>query len=177
MKSILLILTLFLLIAIPSKGQNISNLDTKYGINKFKLESPFSSYSKDLTFILKGKDGANYYKYTKQDISLFASEAKINWNEGIGLGFYNNKLYTISIPFYTLNDEEYYLIKSKLEELFGNGQGTRYTTGKYVERVKWETTNTYLGLDYYAVDSNHLFMTEVFMLSKKTKDQISSDGF
>lgn len=51
-------------------SQNLSNLDKKYGFNKFKLESSIDIYKSDLKYFYTDKDvfkdGVKYYIYNKK---------------------------------------------------------------------------------------------------------------
>ena len=92
MKNIVLVFLFF--IPLIGISQNLNNLDEKYGFNKFKLETSFQTYNKDLEFIYTDKKtGSKHYKYIKKDVSVFG----YNDIEHIGLVFYKNKLYQVYI--------------------------------------------------------------------------------
>jgi hypothetical protein len=98
---------------------DISNLDTKYGLNKFKFEDPYTKYKNQTKLI---KDSGTYvphkkdYYYTGKDIDkiLEHSVSKIE------LTFYKEKLQIISVTFDdNLTDYQNRKIYEKLENLFG----------------------------------------------------------
>jgi hypothetical protein len=114
--SILLILTIS-----KSLSQNINNLDTKFGISKFKLESDISLYKKDLTFDFGNEKKGIFYTYKSKDVrNLFDVKIK-----EITLGFYKNKLFSIIYEFGVLQKDDEIKIMDKLDDLFGQP-----TTGK-----------------------------------------------
>lgn len=183
-KGIILIIILFFF-QLVTYSQNLENLDSKYRFNKFKLESTYQSYSKDLDFVLDDKStGVKFYNYTKKDISIFGfTDIK-----QLVLGFYKNKLYNISITLGPTSDENTYkIILSKLKELFG--YPTLVTSGSdkygnedyrtYMENVnQWVTNKTTLGLN--KVKCNSIInpcSISIFLVSEKIGRQISNDGF
>lgn len=150
-------------------SQSLSNLNIKYGINKFKLESPYSIQSSNLDY--KFGDEVEYYNYTKNDISKI-----LNYNvRQINLGYFNKKLYYIGIVF----DTSYHhkdLVHNKLVNLFGKETGyyTNYTTGPihfnwvYV----WETSKVTLQYEEYTSGEINLWMT-----SRILEKQIENSEF
>lgn len=177
-------LLLLLLISISGFAQNLSNLDEKYGFNKFKLGSSIQSYNKDLEFLFPDKKtGTKYYKYIKKDISIFGYT---NIDQ-IGLGFYKDKLYTIDIVLNPNgNDDMYLSILSKLKGLFG--YPTTITSGSdhgeldtrtYMENVnQWLSYKTLLGLNKVKCSSPLRPCTlNVFLVSQVIEREINNDGF
>jgi hypothetical protein len=176
---------IFLLLHLPSIifSQNLNNLDEKYGFNKFKLGNSFQFYSKDIDYVVTDKSGVKYYKYKRNDISVFGFTSI----EEIGLGFYKDKLYTIDIvlnPKY--NEEMYSVIFSKLKELFG--YPTTITSGKdygewdtrtYMENInQWLSNKTLLGFNKVKCSSPSRPCTiSIFLVSQIIQRQINNDGF
>ena len=139
MKIILLFTTLFFSITF-SFSQNLANLDSKYGINKFKLESSYDLYKKDLE-----------YKSINGDVKFYKVKNFLAYNilgkdaMEIGLAFYKNKLYSISINLLTLKDKEYIEILAKLENLFGPASHGKTFDGtfNYEWTYLWKTKKVY----------------------------------
>ncbi|MEX2234139.1 MAG: hypothetical protein WD824_18375 [Cyclobacteriaceae bacterium] len=169
-----IILFIVWITGISASGQNIQNLDQKYGINIFKLGSTFSTYSGDCTFEAEGKDGVKYYQYSKWfNIKIFNSSA----GKEVKLGFYKDKLYTVSIDLLLLNDDEYNSLLRDLESLFGDGIPGP-SSEMYDYRYFWKTEKTYLGLEKYSCKSSYnACKTNIFIVSSKIAQEIKSDGF
>jgi len=185
MKNLFIFIFLFFGWSINSYSQNLGNLDLKYGFNKFTLESPFTNYQKDLTFLYDDeKTGVKYYHYNKKDISVFG----FNNIEELTVGFYKEKLYTIDIVLSPqINPDLYPLILSKLEELFGYPNvivPNDVDYGKWDTRtfmkdgVQWRTEKTLLGLHRVKCTSpTRPCTTNIFLFSFKLQNQINNDGF
>ncbi len=178
---------IFALMLIPlfCFSQNLQNLDLKYGFNKFKLESSYSSYSKDLKYKLTDKkNGAIYYTYAKKDINIFG----YNEIEEIALGFYKGRLYTISIYMNPIDNENVYkTVYSKLKELFGYPTTSTRTSTEldendskfYLDNInQWKTLNTLLGINTIKCSSPvSPCRINIFMVSLKLQREINNDGF
>lgn len=172
----LLYLILLTLITKFSDGKSLSNLDRKFGINRFKLESSYDLYKSKLTFKFVGDDKVKYYIYSGSDMTMLFG-VKIY---EIALGFYKSKLYTISYSFKPTTDFNENIILNKLKDLFGkpimgndNKIGLDYQWG-----YMWITNKTYLQHSKYAETSeyqpNYL---DIFMYSIKMKHQVDNDNF
>jgi len=173
-KSLLLIFLAYLVVQ-PAFSQDLDNLDSKFGVNKFKLESDISLYKGNLAFDLKGDDKVAYYMYKGNDFkSLFGVALSY-----CALGFYENKLYSISIQFGLLPKRDEDLLHYKLKELFGVPNfGIGKTPINYLWHYKWETTKTYLGFEKLSEDSDYKpGHVSIFMLSSKMNSQINNDNF
>ena len=159
-----------------SSGQNRSNLDSKFGINKFKLESSYELYQSKLKYDFDGNDKVKYYLYTGGDIrELFGTEVN-----RIGLGFYKGKLYTISYSFNPATEFHETIIFNKLKDLFGvPAIGNDNKVGlDYQWAYIWQTNKTFLQHSKYSATSNyHANYLDIFMYSKKLKHQIDNDNF
>lgn len=174
MKKSLTLLTILSLIANMAVAQTLSNLDLKYGMNKFRLESSYSTYQANLKLTLDGK--VKYYEYTGSDISsIFDCKIK-----KIILGFYKNKLYYIK---FDLN-EEYPLyvdlIYDKLEQLFGPTPiNTDIKKGPltYKFAYVWQTKKTYLSFDEKLPNDLQVGSTAIWMYSNILGNQIASNDF
>ncbi len=158
-------------------GQDLQNLDSKFGIKKFKLETDFSLYTSKLQFFTKDKDGTVYYKYIGDDMNQFFDVPV----ETIGLVFYKNKLYLISILFKPSNDMNEKIIYSKLKDLFGNpamGTGKDKLALDYEWGYVWSTKKTFLQHSKYSSTSDYKpNQLEIFMYSQKLHQQIANDNF
>ena len=160
-------------------SQDLSNLDMKFGFNKFKLESSYEMYKSKLTprltssgKILKGYDGVKYYDYTGEDIKLvFGAFVKI-----VNLGFFNNKLYTISVEFIATSDEDENRIKEGLKDLFGYQPIS--SDSKYDWALSWETDKTYLQVcKHSCLYKYDPCRVEMFLFSKKLRAEVNNNQF
>lgn len=155
-------------------SQSLSNLDSKYGINKFKLESSFSTHQANLKLDLDGK--VKYYKYIGTDIpSIF--DCNIN---KIILGYYKNKLYFIL--FELKDDKQLFvdLVYDKLEQLFGpTSVNTNIKKGPltYQFVYVWQTDKTYLSFDKQLPNDLQIGRTAIWMKSNVLDNQKASDDF
>ena len=177
-------LVVLLLLPFFCYSQNLDNLDLKYGFNKFKLGTSFSSYKNDLKFFFTApSSGTKYYRYLKKDIKIFGYD---NVNE-IKLGFYKDKLYVIDIVMNSQNNNEMYSsIYGKLKDLFGNPNITnpRKDYGEndfrtYMENGnQWLSDKTLLGLNFENCNSPiHPCTVNVFLISQIIQRQINNDLF
>lgn len=173
MKKTIIIITILCITNFVT-SQSLQNLDIKYGINKFKLESSFSTYQANLIIELDGK--VKYYKYISTDISsIFGSN--IN---NIILGFYKNKLYYIQIEL--KEDKQLFvdLVYDKLEQLFGSTPvNTNIKKGPltYQFAYVWQTDKTYLAFDRQLPNDLQNGRTAIWMKSNVLDNQIASDDF
>ena len=155
-------------------AQNLSNLDAKYGIKKFKLETSYENYKSNLELELDGK--VKYYKYVGKDIqSVFGLRIR-----KIILGFYKNKLYYIgielddSIPIYPD------FIYDELKKLFGDTEKlTNFKKGpfSYEWAYIWQTKKTYLCFDKLQATESENEKVSIWMISNVIDYQITSDDF
>jgi hypothetical protein len=147
------------------------------GFNKFKLESPFSLYKSHLSFRAASKKNIKFYNYTGTDIpSIFG----ISYSD-IVLGFYKNRLYTISIIFTYTNEEEDELLQTKLTELFGKAR-TSYdisNRSEYQWAWEWESKMVLMQLKKYKIEyfKDVPWSTEIFINSKSIDSEILNDSF
>jgi hypothetical protein len=174
-----------LLLSMPVFSQNLQNLDEKYGFNKFKLESSILNYSNNLEFKFTAKKtGVKYYKYIKKEFSIFGF-TDINQ---IGLGFYKDRLYTISIELNSIDGEEdaFNSILEKLIELFGfpTFVGTGSDQGEWDARThmeninQWNSPKTLLGINKIKCSAPVSPCTiQIFLVSKSLEKQINNEGF
>lgn len=174
--------TLLILFALIHSSSNLycqtnANLDKKMGFNKFKLESSFNTYKSSLTFRMASKSNIQFYDYTGNDIpSIFG----VSYDK-ITLGFYKNRLYTISITFTYTNEEEDMTLQSKLTGLFGEAK-TSYDNSnrsEYKWAWQWEGEKVLMQLKKYKSPSltNPPWSTEIFMNSKTIQSEILNDSF
>jgi len=156
-------------------GQNLSNLDTKYGINQFKLESSFSKYQSQLKFQTED-NGVKFYSCKNvSSIRIFEEEVS-----DVTLGFYKNKLYTISVYLWTLLPERQMKVLSKLENLFGNAAlgNDRSTSYKLEWAYVWQTPKTYLAYVKHPCNSKiKPCFANIYIISRKMETEIASDQF
>ncbi len=100
----------------------ISNLDSKYGVNKFKLEDSYLKYKNQTklieysgVYVPPKKDTKEYY-YTGKDIDKILDYSVTN----IRLIFIKDKLAAVDVTFdNNLSDYQNKKIYEKLENLFG----------------------------------------------------------
>ena len=158
-------------------SQDLYNLDKKFGFNKFKLESPFSIYEKQLKFNFIGYDKVKYYEYTGKDIGLvFGCIVK-----KVNLGFYNQKLYTISIDFIANNENDDNRIQSELKGLFGyqNIKYSAHSSDKEFEwAISWKTEKTYLQANKVSCeDKYNPCEVQIFLYSQKLRNEVKNNQF
>ncbi|MBA7538573.1 hypothetical protein ES705_30850 [subsurface metagenome] len=155
-------------------AQNLSNLDSKYGIKKFKLESSYDNYKSSLELELDGK--VKYYKYVGSDIqSVFGQDIS-----KVILGFYKNKLYYVNL---ILDDSQPIysdLVYDKLKQLFGSTEkATTFNKGplSYDWAYFWQTKKTYLSFDKQLPNNQQAGRVTIWMISNVLDDQIAADDF
>lgn len=157
-------------------SQDLTNLDNKFGFKKFKLETPYNLYSKQLKFHLKGYDNVMYYEYVGNDIGIvFGGIVK-----KINLGFYNQKLYTISIELIT-DDTDDKRIQRELIGLFGY-QKVNYSASsvdtKYDWAIAWSTNKTYLQANKVSCTNEYNpCRVEIFLYSQKLRRELNNNQF
>ena len=173
------IIVIFFLISNLSNiySQDLNNLDKKFGFNKFKLESLFSTYEKQLKFNFMGYDKVKYYEYTGKDIGLvFGCIVK-----KINLGFYNQKLYTISIDFIANNENDDKRIQSELKGLFGYQNITysaKSSDKEFEWAISWKTRKTYLQANKVSCeDKYNPCEVEIFLYSQKLSSEVKNNQF
>lgn len=170
---------LVFLISFNLHSQDLTNLDKKMGFNKFKLESSFDIYKTNLKLKTVGDDKVKFYEYTGKDVpSIFGI-----FQDKVTLGFYNNKLYTISITFIYTTQKDDATLQDKLKELFGYTK-TSYDvkisgSAEYEWALQWESKKVLLQLEKYQLGSSTSppWSTEIFMYSKKIRSEILNDSF
>lgn len=162
-------------------GQDLANLDKKYGFNKFKLESNYNLYKDNLKY--KNSDPYNddikFYDYTRDDDTntLFGFFVK-----NINLGFYKKQLYVITIEFLAVvEDYKQKRIQYELKEIFGY-QGTSYNVQasglEYDWVLKWETNKTYLQSEMISCSSKFKACSvNIWLYSKKMRTEINNNKF
>lgn len=152
-------------------GQGKKSLDSDFGIAKFKLETPYSLYKADLEYFDTDKQGIEYYIYQKDVKEIFGLPV-----EQIGLGFYENKLYTISIGFGVLDKTQNLALLHHLKDKYDIPQITEPNNNERVWVAEWVTGKTYLqATEYNCLSSINRCKTEVFIYSKSIKRQLPSD--
>ena len=162
-----------------TKAQNLENLDSKMGFNKFKLESSFDLYKKDLKFDVVNSDDVKFYYYTGKDISsvLGLPFYKIN------LAFYKKRLYSISITFLYTSPDDNSILQTKLQQLFGHTKilsKVKKEGGSSLDWVmQWTSQKVLLQLQQYDItDSNtQEWTTEIFLYSKGIHSEILNSSF
>lgn len=171
------ILTLILLCSTNLiKSQTLAELDKKFGINKFKLESSFDLYKSDLELTLEDDDKVKYYYYKTDDIKNLY-DVEIN---DIYVGFYKNEMCSIQFTFKPTNKANEEQILNKFKRIFGNPKmgAIKNVKKKMSWKYEWKTNKT--ELVYYKlspesiVNPNYL---NVRMDSAKLRLQIDKDNF
>ena len=172
----LLLVNLFFTLPLFSKGQNLDALDKKMGFNKFKLGSTFNDYASDLKYVFSGPNNDKYYRYNKKDIKqLFDSKIK-----EIDLGFYKNKLYTISIFFEIITEDESKNILAKLMELFGiPKKADAEASTSYDWQFHWDGNKVFMAFSKYSClfKGDQACEDELFINSKDIQTKITTDQF
>ena len=97
------------------------------------------------------------------------------------MGFYNQKLYTISIDFIANDKEDDIRIQKSLKELFGY-QKTLYSAEspdtKYEWAVVWKTNKTYLQANKISCDNiDNPCAVQIFVFSQKLRTEVKNNQF
>ena len=133
--------------------QNIPALDTKNGINKFKLCSFYEIHKTNLKEAPAQKDTRiKWYTYTGSDAqTVFEYKVK-----QVNLGYYKNKLYKIVVLFDETQDLKADDIKNKLALLFGDGKYQQNVGNdkRPDEKDVWETAKVYLSFNISGKEAN-----------------------
>lgn len=152
-------------------SQNLTSLDRRYGVGNFKLESAFDQYSGDCSFEMSDNDGVKYYNYNKYyQVKIFGSMVS-----KVKLGFFNNKLYMVSIELSALDN--FNDLKNKLSELFGP-EIPGPQNEMYDDRYFWKGEKTYLAMEKFSCNSPYNPCAKtLFIMSLKVSEEIKSNGF
>lgn len=149
-------------------GQGLKNLDSQYGIGTFKLGSAFSVFSKNLKYFDTDKLGVEFYIYNKPESSYFGKPVK-----KITLGFYEGKLYTVSVFFGILEKRENLAVLDKMKDLYDIPEVKYINNSERVWVAVWETGKVFLQANEYSCESQiYQCETEVFIYSKSIKRSI-----
>lgn len=171
-----LIANFFISLFLSTNGQNLDALDKKMGFNKFKLGSTFQEYANDLKYVFSGDNNDKYYRYIKKDIKqLF--DSRIN---EINLGFYKNKLYTISIFFEIMTEDESKNILGKLMELFGiPKKADAKANSSYDWQFHWNGSKVLMVFSKYSClfKGDQACEDEIFINSKDIQTKMTIDQF
>lgn len=171
---------LFLIFSILTIGyasaQNLTNLDSKYGINKFKLETGLDLYKNELQ-----------YKSTYEGLKLYEVKNLKSFKilgksvSELSLTFYKNKLHSISIVLETYSKNDEMEVLKKLENLFGSsskGEAGSSSTFSYEWAYVWKTDKVYLGYNKMSWDSEFKpGVCNIYMISLKLQQQHQNDSF
>jgi hypothetical protein len=173
MKKILL--GLLILGSLYSNAQGLKNLDADFGINKFKLETSYSLHKNDLEYIGMKSQGIEGYKYKKTDIKeIFGIPVK-----EIGLCFFNNNLYSISINFGVLSKNQILILVENLKNRYDIPSIVQPNDKERVFVAEWVTGKTYLQATEYdclsTLNSVIRCETELFIYSKNIKRKLPTD--
>jgi hypothetical protein len=168
---------IFIMIFVTSivTAQNLSNLDAKYGIKNFKLESSYDNYKSNLKLELD--DGrVKYYNYVGTDVqSIFGHDIR-----KITLGFYKSKLYYIRLDLDDSKPVYSDLVYENLKQLFGSaerGYGIKKGPLKYDWVYVWQTQKTYLCFDKQLPNELQPGSIAIWMMSNILGNQIVIDDF
>jgi hypothetical protein len=170
------ILQIFLIFPFLGMSQNLENLDSKYGLNKFKLEEPFLKYKNQLSYDpeLIDQRGVEKYLYTGKDLG-FAFRIPIS---EIHLDFYKDKLCSIELILSKyISDFELQNIKKELTSLFGESN-SNYKENDFMNfNFGWltEKTGLYLMESHNKDKTNSTVSISIF--SRKILKQSQADQF
>jgi len=164
-----------ILLYLNSFGQGLKNLDKEFGINKFKLETSYSLYEKNLKYFDTSEQGVEFYIYTKSDIKeIFGVSVK-----EIGLGFYENQLYTISIDFDAISKQKNFELVENILKKYDTPKIADNPTEERVWVAEWITGKTYLQATEYSCSSDLTSIlrckTQLFIYSKNLRRKIPID--
>lgn len=173
----LLLVSILLALTPTLRSQTLQNLDKKFGIKGLRLETEVTAYRSKIAFKYKEKDGKAYYKYTGSDMSEILDIPV----EQVGLIFYKNKLYLISVTFKKITEMDEKELYHKLAELFGKptvGQTSEKDVFEHDWGYQWETEKVFMQYSKYSDSSSaNPGQTEIFMYSNRIHKQISTDNF
>jgi hypothetical protein len=166
------ILTTVFLLGLSAKGQSLKNLDTDFGIEKFKLESSYYIHKNDLQYFHINSQGVEFYTYKKLDIKeVFGVPIK-----EIMLSFFNNKLYSISINFGVLSKNQNLTLLDNLKNKYDLPSIIQPNDNERVYVAEWITGKTYLQATEYdclsTISSVSRCETELFIYSKYLKSKL-----
>ena len=169
------ILISIILLGASVKGQGLKNLDSDFGIKKFKLETSYSLYKNDLEYFDINSQGIEFYTYKKLDIKeVFGIPVK-----EIGLCFFNNKLYSISINFGVLSKNQNFILVNNIKNKYGLPHIIQPNDKERAYVAEWVTGKTYLQATEYDCSSTLSSVsrceTELFIYSKNIKRQLPKD--
>jgi hypothetical protein len=169
-KYILKLILLFYMVQAHSQG--LKSLDNDYGIGRFKLGSAYSVFSKNLKYFATNKEGVEFYTYTSLDKHLYFGKSC----KEIGLGFYEGRLYTVSIGYGTLDKTENIKLLNNLKDLYDIPEVVYPNNKDRVWVAVWESGKVYLQATEYSCDAPiRQCETEVFIYSKTIKRMIPID--
>ncbi len=165
-----------MIIIVTVSAQNLANLDSKYGINKFKLESELDLFENELEYI-GTQNGIKLYN-VKNLKSLNVLNKEVT--EAL-LTFYKDKLHSISIVLKTSSKTEEFEVLRKLENLFGSaikGEAEVNSPFSYEWAYLWETEKVYLGYNKMSYESEFKpGICTIYMISLKLQQQLENDFF
>lgn len=158
-------------------SQTNTNLDNKNGFNKFKLGSNFNLHKSNLKFQTKDKNNVSYYTYIGQDIkSVFG--VKIH---EILIGYYKNKLYTISVDFGIIENSQSGKIVNELNKIFGEQEietNRNSESFEYEWVISWSTNNVHLQMNKMSCSFEFKpCVVAFFLISKNIQKEIDLDKF
>jgi len=174
MKYLRILLLLIFVQTVNCYSQDLSKLDSKYGMKKFQLESNLSNYKPKLSLLLEGS--ITYYKYEGTDVKT-VFDADIN---EITLGFYNNKLYYVGFVIDNSLGMNEAIIYDKLRKLFGPTRGKRqFTKGPftYSYQYMWESNKATLVFEESDSYKDPLKSTKIWLTSNVLEKEKDSADF
>lgn len=147
MKNFIAISLFFLGLSV--NGQSLLNLDKDYGIGKIKLESPYSLYKNDSKNFNSDNQGLECLSYNKLDIKeVFGIPVK-----EISLCFINDKLYSISINFGALTQNQNFTLIENIKSKYDMPYITQPKFESRVYVAAWVTDKAYLQVTEYGCSS------------------------
>jgi hypothetical protein len=169
---VIIFLSTFLL-----NAQSSSNLDIKNGFNKFKLGSDISLHKSKLKFDAKDKNNVSYYIYIGKDInSVYGVKV-----QEILVGYYKNKLYTISVEFGSIENNISGKIIKELNKIFGEEEIEPFRnseTFEYEWVITWSTNNVHLQMNKMSCSFEFKpCVVAFFLISKPIQKKIEMDKF
>jgi hypothetical protein len=167
------ILLLFIICFSHIHAQDTNNLDTKYGFNKFKLETPFSQL-KSVCKYLSSFEGADMYRYTGSQIEGIFGYFNV---KTLNLYFYKGKLKEIEIIFGSLTLENNEYINRKLLGLYGYPQRQIPSNESYEFCDVWLGQKTTLLFQNARERLSFPSQASIRVISQKISKQQENDKF
>ncbi len=130
-KKLVLVIFCFAL-HIGAFGQNLSQLDLKYGLKKFKFSTSETLYKGLLKPSVDTYNSPHVRSYSYQGTDI--GELFGNAIKSVTLNYYKNKLFSITLTFYEqiFTESEYEKVLYSMQQAFGTGKTVNVSDGALI---------------------------------------------